>query len=279
MQSVSSKPGLNSTLLDLLAKKRTQDPSNYEDVCVLIDAMSIRRQTLYNSRMELYGYVNLGDGPDERYVATEALVFMVVGLKTAWKAPIGYFLTNTLKAQPQAVLVTQAIEALHERGIKVTCITMDGHQTNLSMAEMLGCKLCLSDLKTSFDHPITKEPIFILMDPCHMVKLTRNMLDAYRTIISSSGSIEWEYIRKLNNVQEKSGLHLANKLTFKHVNFSNQNMKVSLAAQTLSRSVAVALETMKDLGYKEFEDCSATIEFITVSEVFFMGWVNTFLDH
>ena len=249
MQSVSSKPGLNSTLLDLLAKKRTQDPSNYEDVCLLIDAMSIRRQTLYNSRMELYGYVNLGDGPDERYVATEALVFMVVGLKTAWKAPIGYFLTNTLKAQPQAVLVTQAIEALHERGIKVTCITMDGHQTNLSMAEMLGCKLCLSDLKTSFDHPITKEPIFILMDPCHMVKLTRNMLDAYRIIISSSGSIEWEYIRKLNNVQEKSGLHLANKLTFKHVNFSNQKMKVSLAAQTLSRSVAVALDTMKDLGY------------------------------
>lgn len=279
MQSVSSKPGLNSTLLDLLAKKRTQDPSNYEDVCLLIDAMSIRRQTLYNSRMELYGYVNLGDGPDERYVATEALVFMVVGLKTAWKAPIGYFLTNTLKAQPQAVLVTQAIEALHERGIKVTCITMDGHQTNLSMAEMLGCKLCLSDLKTSFDHPITKEPIFILMDPCHMVKLTRNMLDAYRIIISSSGSIEWGDIRKLNNVQEKSGLHLANKLTFKHVNFSNQKMKVSLAAQTLSRSVAVALETMKDLGYKEFEDCSATIEFITVSEVFFMGWVNTFLDH
>ncbi|KAL0965980.1 hypothetical protein UPYG_G00288990 [Umbra pygmaea] len=39
-------------------------------------------------------------------------------------------------------------------------------------------------------------------------------------------------------------------------------MKVSLAAQTLSSSVAVALRTLQEVGYAEFKDCEATSEFI-----------------
>lgn len=41
-------------------------------------------------------------------------------------------------------------------------------------------------------------------------------------------------------------------------------MKDSLAAQTLSNSVAVALRTLKDVGYAEFKDSEATSEFIPV---------------
>ena len=65
-------------------------------------------------------------------------------------------------------------------------------------------------------------------------------------------------------MQIKDGLHAANKITDKHVYFENQKMRVSLAAQTLSRSVAVALRTIRDLGYSQFKDCEATAEFIEV---------------
>ncbi|RXN16700.1 THAP domain-containing 6-like isoform X1 [Labeo rohita] len=40
------------------------------------------------------------------------------------------------------------------------------------------------------------------------------------------------------------------------------SIKVSLAAQTLSNSVAVALRTLQEVGYAEFKDCEATTELI-----------------
>ena len=39
-------------------------------------------------------------------------------------------------------------------------------------------------------------------------------------------------------------------------------LKVSLAAQALSNSVAVALRTLQDVGYAEFKNSKATSEFI-----------------
>ena len=83
-------------------------------------------------------------------------------------------------------------------------------------------------------------------------------------IFSTGGLISWTYISHLNDVQTKEGLHAANKITHKHVHLDNQKMKVSLAAQTLGRSVAVALRTLRDLGYTQFKDCEATVEFIEV---------------
>ncbi|RXN13213.1 THAP domain-containing 6-like protein [Labeo rohita] len=47
----------------------------------------------------------------------------------------------------------------------------------------------------------------------------------------------------------------------------NHKMRVSLAAQTLSRSVSVGLRTMRDLGYSQFKDCEATAEFTEVLDV------------
>jgi len=41
-------------------------------------------------------------------------------------------------------------------------------------------------------------------------------------------------------------------------------MNVSSVAQTLSRLVAVALHTLKDHGFSQFQNCEATAEFIEV---------------
>ena len=54
------------------------------------------------------------------------------------------------------------------------------------------------------------------------------ILQAYSPIRSITGSINLKYIVQLNNVQKKSGLHAANRVTDKHVNFANQKMKVCL---------------------------------------------------
>lgn len=223
MSSVDANPGLNMMMLDMLKRRQEEEPAKYGCVTLMLDAMATKKHVQYNPNTQnMSGYVDMGDGVNESDVATEALVFMVVGLQGHWKAPIAYYLTNSLSPDTQKALIVHALEELHERGIRVLCVTMDGHATNISMCNLLGCQLKanpLEPLKTFFPHPVTGEKVFVMMDACHMLKLARNMLQAYSPVTSSTGQINWTHIVQLNEVQVKDGLHAANKLTHKHVFF------------------------------------------------------------
>ena len=110
--------------------------------CLTIDAMAIRRHLDFNSHQGTFtGYVDLGSGEDSTTEAHEALVFMLVGLTSGWKAPVAYFLTAGLSAESQKRLVTHVLEELQELGFIVCALTMDGHPTNVAMASLLGAKL------------------------------------------------------------------------------------------------------------------------------------------
>ena len=180
MTSVDAKPGLNMMMLDMLSKKREEDPVKYGRVALMLDAMAIKKHIQYNPNTQrMSGFVDMGDGINETDVATEALVFMVVGLQGHWKAPIGYYLTKSVTPDTQKVLLVHALEALHARELRVMCVTMDGHASNVSMCNQLGCQLKANPsepLKTFFPHPVTGERVFVMMDACHMLKLARNML-------------------------------------------------------------------------------------------------------
>jgi len=76
-----------------------------------------------------------------------------------------------------------------------------------------------------------------------MLKLTRNTLAEKSVLIDADGNkIKWEYFETLQELQCSEGLVAANKLTERHIQWHRQKMKVKLAAQTLSSSVADALE-------------------------------------
>lgn len=159
---------------------------------------------------------------------------------------------------------------LHEAGILVTSITGDGATSNIKMAERFGCEFHdAMEMKTYFSHSEHGKVHFIL-DPCHMLKLVRNQLENKKSLINGNGEVvSWEYILKLWQLQEKIGLKLGNKLTQKHIFFRNQIMKVKLAAQVLSGSVANALQYCLDNKIKGFEDCKATIEFLNIFNTLF----------
>ena len=211
------------------------------------------------------------DDTNSNEEATEALVFMVVGLTGHWKAPIAYFLTKGLQACTQKELLCHALHALHDIGMRVWIVTLDGHATNQSMCSLLGCNLSSTDCSPKFSHPDDdQQQIYVMYDPCHMIKLVRNMLQAYDSILSPSGRVDWSYIKSLNNVQEEAGLRLANKLTARHINFFRQKMKVKLAVQVFSSSVASALECLQSSGHPAFTDVTATVEFVKVIYNFIM---------
>ncbi|XP_063048863.1 THAP domain-containing protein 2-like [Engraulis encrasicolus] len=137
LQTVDASPGLNICLLDMLEKRKLEDPDRFGQVCLMLDGMSIRKQLQYESHTRtMRGLVDLGMGLDETTVAKEALVFMVVGLRGHWKLPIAFYFINTVSPDAQRTLLLDALEALHIRGINVVCVTMDGHISNISMVKM-----------------------------------------------------------------------------------------------------------------------------------------------
>jgi hypothetical protein len=239
--------------------------------CLMLDAMSIKQQIEFDSRKQtLTGFVDLGTGEESETPATEALVFMLVGLRGHWKAPIAYFFTKGLPAETQTELIKHCLEELHKLGFKVMTLTMDGHASNLGMCRLLGCKLSLDDGWENFKpyfsiHP--DEKVYVVLDACHMIKLVRNMLQAYQSIRSDKGVVIWRLISDLHETQMELGLRFANRLSNNHITFQSQKMKVSLAVQTLSSSVASALLTLKELRVPKFIGCDATVEFIQVINI------------
>lgn len=119
-------------MLDMLERRRQEDEVKYRCVTLMLDAMSIKNHVQYDPQTQtMFGYVDMGDRLNETDIASDVLVFMVVGLQGYWKAPIAYYLTKSLTAQSQTVLVEHALEELHRRQIRVVCMTMSVCALNL----------------------------------------------------------------------------------------------------------------------------------------------------
>lgn len=265
-QSIDGKPGFTKESFEALKNKSKQ----YQDkiLCTLIfDEIKIKNKVEYHPLSQrTFGYVNFGGNidTDSNHECTEALVFMVMALNKRFKVPIGYFLTNGTNAHQKVNLVLQAIQLCHENNITVKALTFDGCPTNLSMAKLLGCNFSPENLKTTFTHPKTKTTVHVFLDPAHMLKLVRNAFESYREFKNSEGNIiRWEYIQFLQELQDREQFHLANKLRLSHIQFKQNIMKVKLASQLFSRSVATALQFCKnELKLQDFRDVDATVDMI-----------------
>ena len=76
-----------------------------------------------------------------------------------------------------------------------------------------------------------------------MIKLCRNTLGDWKELYDEDKNpIKWDYFVKLVNLQDKVGIHAGTKIRNRHINYYKEKMKVKLAAQTFSTSVADAFE-------------------------------------
>ena len=109
------------------------------------------------------------------------------------------------------------------------------------------------------------------MDPPHLIKLTRNTLGDLGVLVDRDGNfVKWEYIRSLHILQKTQGLHLANKLTPEHIDYKKNKMKVKLATQVCSQSVANALiHCSLNLKLPEFKGAEYTAEFLKCFDLLF----------
>ena len=273
--SIDCEPGFISEAFHSLAKIIESSPEK-KDCALMLDGMAIRKQVIYDPKKDQYvGFINYGGAvvePSEE-LASEALAFLLVGLRGHWKCPIGYFLINKMSANVQKQLVRIALTKAAEAGLRVHCVTCDGTTTNISMFEGLGCSFCgtYDTMKTTFKHPTEQYDVSAILDPCHMLKLARNSLADLSCFLAPDGSrIEWKYFKNLHDLQENQGLKLAKKLGSSHLNYQKNKMKVSLAAQTLSSSVADAFEFLRDgLRMEQFASCAPTVKFVRLVDRLF----------
>lgn len=275
-ESVNGEPGISSEALKVLRTKAEDYSSEGKTLlcCLMMDEMAIRQHVQWNPHTKrLDGLVQchglprkINSNPDDALMATEALVFMITGLQESWKIPIAYFLINGISATTKTDLVCTVLTTLYNIGVHVVAFTFDGTKTNFATANLLGCQLQIGSdrvLKTSFPHPCASYEVSIILDAVHMLKLVRNTLHSQGTLNTMRGLARWKDIVDLNDYQNKTGLRIADKLTDSHVNFMASKMKVSLAAQTISSSVANALEFLRQTK-EAFSECSGTVEFLHI---------------
>ena len=274
--SVNCDPGIFYDVFNFLQEKSKND-QNYKHCALLIDAMAIKSSILFDKSIGSYvGFVDFGKDieatgdPDKP--ATEALVFLLVGLKVHWKTPIGYIFCDKIKAYNLTCFISKILDISYSFDIHIHSITFDGAQSNFKSVVSFGASFGkeVDDIKPNFVYGSFENPIHVIPDPCHMLKLARNALNDIGIFIDKDGNqIKWSYIKALHEIQEFEGLKFANKLSKKHIEFQRHKMNVKVAAQTFSNSVADAIEFLLLSGHPLFIGSEATISFIRVIDKLF----------
>lgn len=269
--SIDGSPGVSESALDILREKaQLYEAENNHKLpgCVISDETGIRKQLSYcNETQSFIGHCTVtnsaehsknGVDGEELKLAKDALVFMFVG--PDFKIPIGYEFLNGLESYDRAALTLKVIKCIEETGAVVMSLTTDGLAANLTTAEALGANY--GDKKPYFMSPTyPTQKIYTIFDPPHMLKLIRKHFTS-NMIYHCGELVDWNLLEILVEKQSSGNFNLCNKLTKKHINWHQNDMNVKLAAETLSKSTADALEQLHKDGYAEFENAPTTIEFI-----------------
>lgn len=260
-QSKEGIPGFTKESLEAI-KVRVRNSEKPLYCCVMMAEMEIDRKIEWDGK-GFYGHIDFGDNTqhDLSAEASEALVFFVTCINESFKLPVGYFLVDKTSSEQKKNLLVTCLEQLNDTGISVVALTFDACISTLSLATLLGCSFEPNNMKTTFPHPSTKEPIAVFLDPTHMLKMVRNAFRQYQVLINSQGeAIKWNFLDKLNDfkLQEIDTVR------------RGQKMKVNLAIQLLSETVAEDLAFFRNyLSLDEFKESSGTSEFIkTMNSIF-----------
>lgn len=262
-ETVDGEAGFTAEAFKMLSHKN--NVSGKRALCsLMMDEIAIKKHVEWDGH-KYHGYVDLGLNDvqkDNSEQASQALVLLLVSQTERWKLPVGFFLIHSMTGEQRASIVKQCLYKCEENGVDVVSLTLDGCAANITMLKKLGCSLEPQAMKTTFPHPSAGSEVAVFLDACHMLKLVRNTFENKKRFLDYQGNnIEWSYLIKLNNMQKAQGLHLGNKLKDKHLDFQNQKMKVKLASQLFSNSVADALQICEKSDIT-FKNAAATISFI-----------------
>lgn len=143
MSSVNFELGFDNAIFDEL-KARAVNDAKFRNTALMMDSMHIKARTIYNEHSGKFdGFVDYGgiSVESDDNLATEAFVFLLVGLQSYWKYPVGYdVLVHRLTSYNLAALVQSCLQKCESSNIKVHTLTCDGCSVNMDCLKQLGCK-------------------------------------------------------------------------------------------------------------------------------------------
>lgn len=263
---IDAAPGVSGSALSILREKSESymaENGHQLHIALMCDEMKIEKQLCFCPEKESFIGVctmtnNKNNDSAHLELADNALVYMVVGRD--FKLPVAYELLNGLCGLERAALTLKVVKSIEENNTRVMSLTSDGLAANITCAENLGAKF--DEGKPYFVSPTHPEQkIYIILDAPHMLKLVRKHF-ASNMIYHNDQLVNWEDLEKLVIKQSSENFNLCNKLSPKHMNWHLKPMNVRLAAETISDSVADAIDQLRRDDYTEFQNSESTTEFL-----------------
>ncbi len=140
--------------------------------------------------------------------------------------------------------------------MKVLSVTCDGPKAHFAVLASLGAKITnVNEIVPWFPHSSNSSQKVHLLDMVHTIKLVRNSLHDLGVLLDQDGNqIERSYVEELEKLQSEEGLRAGNELKRAHIQSHALKMKVNLAVQLISASVATAIEFAdQDLNLPQFK--------------------------
>ena len=180
---------------------------------------------------------------------------MLRGLHREWKQPVAFYLIcRRNKDETLVIFLMEVLDACHNAGLVVVATICDMGASNVRALKLLG----VSE-KTPFFR-FRDQEIAAVFDPPHLLKCTRNLFFKYDVmnvglgvVVNGqplTGTAKWADILKVYELDKQNVLYrVMRHVTDRHLKpFAQDAMKVSLAAQVMSTSVAAAIDTHVTAG-------------------------------
>jgi hypothetical protein len=252
-------PGVCALSIQALRQCLAAKPSCERKATLCFDGMSLSKCIRYDQHKdEIIGLDGrFSSGSDDMRPINEAVVAVLRSVCGNWKQAIAYYpVSKNLGQAGFKDAIQQCLEAAHQANAEIIALVADQESTQWA---------CLSKLVSCSDpyliHPVTAHQVYVVIDPPHCLKNTRNALMS-NNIRFGNRIAKWEHVLSFYEADCKQELRLAPKLSELHLNLRlGKKMKVSLAANVLSHSVASGIRAMVQRGHMPV-DSLQTADFI-----------------
>ena len=254
------KAGINKENVDCLREKTSSFSGVQRYIALIMDEMKIQSNLVFDKYSgDLIGFVDLGDPmtnfanlAEEDEMASHALAFLVRGLCTDLKHVIAYFFTGNVTSFQLMPIFWNVVSVLElALNLWVCAAVNDGASPNRKFFR-LHSSLSVANCDVVYKTPnlfAMSRSIYFFADSPHLMKTARNCL--YNSGSGSCSRYMWnngkyllfKHIADLFYSDQEFCLHTLPKLTMDHIVLTSYSkMKVKLATQVLSRSMAIALQ-------------------------------------
>nr|XP_006814529.1 PREDICTED: uncharacterized protein LOC102801316 [Saccoglossus kowalevskii] len=266
---IKPEPGINHHVLKELVSEVNGKTNAVKYVALLHDELKIKQDLVYDKYTgELVGFINLGHinnelaklekygnckntkGPE---LASHILVLMVRDLASNFQMSVSYHPTDSCRADHLFPIIWNTISYLEVScGLHVLVSTSDGASWNRKfyrMHRVLGAPRDSLVFKCKNLFAFDGRYIYIVSDVPHLIKTTRNCWANSEShgksrSLWNGNPILWRHLSKLVIDDQTRDIHLLHKIGYDHINITSFSiMRVNLAAQVLSETVANAIET------------------------------------